>query len=533
MQTDSQIGSYKGFNELGSKADAMLQNQSRLGVESSALSSAAKIKTAHGITAAAKVDARAAGAQMGATMASMAEADKEYAGKGGYEGYMRDNAIAQTGTAARTMKNVGGPKAMIETNAAAQTKQFDSTKATLAADEHKGLINSSGHLTQNGFNAVKYAEEVKAQSMLSEYSAAQSQGLADKKGNLTELGDRGIQTDALQKSIASLKSASLNNKAASFLASALDGLKDPADRAQTQKAYGLSDHDVKDIMSGKGLSQEGLSNFLKNNEKKIEQFHLAAFDGTGRVASVSMNQIASGVNKDGSLSYTSSIQNMSSFQKVESGKSQNDHLAETVGAEAKEAVNSVGGYGVLHTAEAIGVAGGLGWAANGVYGKVTGAKSFAETPLGRIGEKLNELGKRFSPNSFDKPDGTNNHSQPQEPHGTQNNITEHGTPPKTVNEQLGMKSTPHEQSIPHPQTVSSSGGSYKAALGKIGAMLGLGAVASNAAEIGQTAMAAVTPVQSAVAGTEMGNPEQLTASYRQAAQHMSPQQLFSNQPRER
>ena len=98
-----------------------------------------------------------------------------------------------------------------------------------------------------------------------------------------------------------------------------------------------------------------------------------------------------------------------------------------------------------------------------------------------------------------------NHGNHNEPHNTQNNISEHGTPPKGINDMLGFKSQAVDNIVAHsPQTASHSGIAKAGGLlgrhlpGGMGVAIGT-AVAAEQAMSGDRIGAAMTATSTALA----------------------------------
>jgi hypothetical protein len=345
-----------------------------------------------------------------------------------------NQARVQTGISSRMMRTFGVGGLIT----AGFASQMASTEGTLRGVKALGGVSKYA-------DTMAYMAEQKAIGAGEQVKQDLSAGLAeirkDKKTHVSSLGKESLSNIAVQNSVMGIKSAELKAKAASVFNAVQ--FEDKGAREATLKEYGLTEADVAN--GGKNMSDAALRRFLQNQEKRMEKMEISILDGHGNIATATARTMLLGDSSSG-YTYKARLEKQSSFIDTQTGKRRDDHTSETIGANVKNAVASTFGTTTLDVTEGIGVAVGTAWTANTIYGKIKDAKSFKETPLGKIFNKgrnnNSELEvKSSTSNPFNKSnDGASdikNNSQPYEPRNTQNYSAQNHNPPPGYSQMSG------------------------------------------------------------------------------------------------
>jgi hypothetical protein len=291
--------------------------------------------------------------------------EQGYAGAKGMDGFelaSYHNSLKQhaemKGTAAGvaatgTDRFESNAKAMTKANADATDAKigvsggftgFVSSSVASARAQQAALVSEiAGAGTEAAYiqNAA-YGSYQKGQQATKEREQDLSAKLAevDNETGLTKtssLGARGLENEAVEKSVQKKKKATDREHQAENIEAALDSKS--IDREKTLKAIGIDESALAD--GGKGMSAEQYRMIKTNSEKKIDKAELNVVGIDGKTSSTTLRSMAT-ENSDGSLNWTAQVENQSSVEKRERGQIVNLHSKDSLEAFGKE-----GALGVL------------------------------------------------------------------------------------------------------------------------------------------------------------------------------------------
>lgn len=283
----------------------------------------------------------------------------------------KQNAQTETENSAlstmRKIEGAGGAQNYIIASSTAAAAQGASIASDLAgAGSQSNMIQNAAY---SSFQKAQQSTKDRTQDTINKLAEIDKEtGLA----RTTDLGEKGLENTAVANSIMKTKQASMREKVASMFEAS--NFPDRLAREATMAEYGITENDLKD--GGKNMSASALGKFILNSEKRMEKMEMSILDGHGNIATATTRNMAT-KNEDGTISWKSDMENLSSFQSIQTGEKRDDHLADTVGALTKNTIAENFGASVLTGLEAIAVGGGSAFVASKAYDKYV--KDFSGT----------------------------------------------------------------------------------------------------------------------------------------------------------